>query len=53
MIGTCAWTAGAKAARAGEPSTANPFKPLDYNFVVWLHGWAYATYMKAREDDEL
>lgn len=53
MYGNSVWNEGATAARSGKPASVNPYKPLDYNFVVWLNGWAYATHMQAKEDDEL
>lgn len=47
------WTAGANAARAGQPASDNPYDPLLYEFVQWMHGWAAAMHNKAKEDDEL
>lgn len=53
MHGSSVWRQGADAARAGKPATACPYKPLAYDFVVWMNGWAFATHEKAKEDDEL
>jgi ribosome modulation factor len=47
------WQEGAKAARAGLPMTACPYPLLDYAFVTWTNGWAFAAHNKAKEDDEL
>lgn len=51
--GSSVWNEGAKAARAGKPAAACPYSPLSYDFVVWFNGWAFASHLKAKEDDEL
>lgn len=48
-----AWQQGADAARAGKPTSANPYSPLSYDFVTWMHGWTFATHRMAIEDDDL
>ncbi len=52
-FGSSVWNEGATAARAGKPASACPYNTLSYDFVVWFNGWAFATHMKAKEDDEL
>ena len=47
------WQRGAAAARQGVPCTANPYHPLNYDFVAWMNGWASATHQKAQEENDL
>lgn len=51
--GGSVWNEGAAAARAGLTSTDCPYSPINYMYVVWHNGWAFAMHMKAKEDDEL
>jgi hypothetical protein len=48
-----AWQQGSHAARAGKPANANPYHPINYDFVVWNNGWSFTMYQKAQEDNEL
>jgi hypothetical protein len=50
--GNSVWNEGAAAARAGVPSSRNPYQPTNYNFVVWLNGWAFAAHQRAKEMDD-
>lgn len=48
------WQQGANAARAGKPITANPYSKINWNYVVWMNGWATATHNMAKQEiDEL
>lgn len=44
------WQQGADAARAGKPSSANPHSKINWNYVVWMNGWATATYNMAKQE---
>lgn len=46
------WNQGAQAARLGLPATANPYKPEDYNFVVWFNGWSFVMHQLAKDEAE-
>lgn len=51
-FGGSVWNQGAQAARLGLPSTANPHKPEDYRFVVWLNGWSFVKHQLAKDQAE-
>ena len=43
------WLEGAKAARAGAKPEDCPYPPGNFNYVLWLNGWANATHNMAKE----
>lgn len=45
------WLEGSKAARAGQPVTANPYIPENYMFVAWLNGWSFTRHQIANEEE--